>query len=63
MRRITVVMNGKARETRVYDADTGEEIKNLSAIRIEQHANQPPIAHLTEVAVVVAGQMEATVAE
>lgn len=63
MRKIKVVMNGSPFGTRVYDADTGEEIKNLTAINIEQHGNCPPMAHMTEIAVVVDAQMEAVVAK
>jgi hypothetical protein len=53
MMKIRIVGSGPPYHTRVYDVQTGVEIKNLTRIEIVQEAGGPPLVHITQVAEVV----------
>lgn len=57
MRKIRVEMDGTPHGTRLFDAESGEELRNITSIEITHRAGHPPMIEITELALVEGSNM------
>ena len=58
MRTVRIESDGSTYGTRVVDMETGKPLRDITSLRIEQKAGNPPIAYLEETVLVGAMVVE-----